>query len=145
MMKSINEFRGNYRWLSNFWPAQVELDGVIYPSVEHAYQAAKSLDENGEREPFQWGTAGEAKRRGRRLKIRPGWDDMKMNVMGMLLRQKFKPGSELAAKLIATGEANIEEGNTWGDKFWGVCDGEGENNLGKLLMLVRRDLIQGAA
>ena len=139
-MNDITEFQGNYRWLSNFWPAQVELDGVLYPSVEHAYQAAKSLDANGEREPFQWGTAGEAKRLGRKLKIREDWEGVKVSVMAALIRQKFAPGTNLAASLLATGDVQIIEGNTWGDKFWGVCRGEGENMLGKLIMEQRAAL-----
>jgi len=136
-MKPITEFSGAYRWLSNFWPAQVDLDGVIYPSVEHAYQAAKSLDENDEREPFQYGTAGEAKRRGRKLKVRADWEKVKVPVMRILIAKKFAPDTTLATKLVATGDVDIIEGNTWGDTFWGVCRGEGENNLGKLIMAQR--------
>jgi predicted NAD-dependent protein-ADP-ribosyltransferase YbiA (DUF1768 family) len=128
----ITAFQGEHRWLSNFWPAQVELDKVIYPSVEHAYQAAKSIDDKGQREPFQWGTAGDAKRRGRKLKVRRGWDGMKVQIMQDLIRQKFAPGTALAVYIV--------EGNTWGDTFWGVCRGVGENHLGRLLMEQRDEL-----
>jgi predicted NAD-dependent protein-ADP-ribosyltransferase YbiA (DUF1768 family) len=72
--------------------------------------------------------------------VRPDWDDTKINTMLTLLRQKFALGSELAKKLLDTGNRDLVEGNTWGDTFWGVCKGQGENMLGKLLMQVRAEL-----
>lgn len=142
----IEFFSGEYRWLSNFYPATVELDGRKYPSVEHAYQAAKTLDFNARiifEEPTM--SPGMAKRLGRNFNLRPGWDQMKVSVMLALLKQKFAPGTPLAAKLLATGEAELIEGNTWGDRFWGVCQGTGRNTLGALLMGVRKSLEQSHA
>lgn len=137
-MKDILEFQGENRWLSNFWPVFVELDGVTFPSIENAYQAAKTFPEN--REDFVWCTAGQSKRLGRKVPMRPEWDEIKIKVMSDLIKQKFKIGSPLAKKLIATGSVNIVEGNTWGDCFWGVCNGKGNNHLGKLLMEQRNFL-----
>lgn len=137
-MQAITSFQGQHRWLSNFWPAFVTLDGVRYPSVENAYQAAKTAPEN--RSLFVNATPGGAKRLGRRCPVRPDWDDRKLAVMEDLIRQKFRPGYRLAALLLQTKDAHIEEGNTWGDQFWGVCEGVGTNNLGLILMRVRHDL-----
>ena len=66
----INEFQGINRFLSNFWPAEVILDGVRYPSVEYAYQASKTLDKNERKEIRTSRTSGEAKRLGRKITIR---------------------------------------------------------------------------
>jgi hypothetical protein len=57
--------------------------------------------------------------------------------MGLLLMQKFTRHPQLARELVGTGDAELVEGNTWGDEFWGVCNGRGSNQLGRLLMEVR--------
>ncbi len=137
-MKSIEKFSGEYRWLSNFWPAEVMLDGVKYPTVEHAYQAAKTTDEQIRAEIQVLPTPGRAKRA--RVELRPDWEEIKVMVMSRLLVQKFSPGSDLGKQLVATGYVKIIEGNKWKDTFWGVCDGIGKNHLGRLLMAIRREL-----
>lgn len=114
----IPEFQGEYRWLSNFWPARVTLDGCVYPSVENAYQAAKAVTAV-ERAPFGQCTAAQAKRLGRTISIRSDWDASRVAVMRDLLEQKFAPDTGLAEQLMATGDGNIVEGNHWGDTFWG--------------------------
>lgn len=136
---SILEFQGEYRWLSNFWPVMVSLDGVDYPSVEHAYQAAKT--HLSLRDPFRHCSAGQAKRLGRTVKMRADWEQVKVSTMRSLIKQKFAPGTELGEKLKATGDMQIVEGNHWGDVFWGVCKGRGQNQLGQLLMGIRADLL----
>lgn len=138
----INAFQDEHRWLSNFWPAKVVLDGVTYPSVEHAYQAAKTHP--SERAPFQRCTAAQAKKLGREIPVRSGWSDEKVAIMRALIEQKFAPGSELARKLVATGDCQLVEGNSWGDTFWGVCRGTGQNLLGEILMDRRTALTQPA-
>lgn len=138
-MNSITEFSGENRWLSNFWPANVVLDGVVYPSVEHAYVAAKTTDKSIRRDVLACKTSGEAKRLGRKIKLRPDWDDVRLPIMRDLIQQKFQH-PELAARLVATGDTQIIEGNTWGDTFWGVCNGVGMNNLGLIIMAIRRKL-----
>jgi len=128
--------------LSNFEPVQVELDGVIYPTVEHAYQAAKTFNSEERDFVLSQGTPGRAKRASRKITISPDWDSRKLGVMEDLLFQKFLFHEELGQKLLETGNIKLEEGNTWGDTFWGVdySTGVGQNNLGKLLMKVRSEL-----
>ena len=141
-MSDINEFSGNYRFLSNFHPAAVSFDDQIYPSVEHAYQAAKTLDPE-EREIIRNSTTpGMAKKLGKHVKLRSGWisEEVRERVMAELVWKKFSTHPDLAQKLLDTGDANLIEGNTWGDTYWGVCRGVGENMLGEILMQVRQHL-----
>lgn len=137
----IDKFTGEYRFLSNFWPSPIYFEGEVYVSVEHAYQAAKTLDPV-EREIIQGLIKpGSAKRAGRKSTIRPDWEEIKIDIMRGLLMTKFSwPGEQ--ALLIKTGNAELIEGNWWGDRFWGVCEGVGENHLGKLLMEVREVCFQ---
>ena len=136
----IKEFKGKYRWLSNFAPCKVQLDGIEYPSTENAYQAAKTINMK-ERTKFETITAGQAKRAGKRITTREDWDEVKLRVMEDLNRQKYSKGL-YKAKLLATGEVKIQEGNYWGDRFWGVCNGAGLNHLGKIIMKIRTELNQ---
>lgn len=137
---NIESFTGDHRFLSNFWPVVVKLDGGEYRSVEHAYQAAKTLDLKNRRKIRNLPTAAGAKQLGKKIKIRPYWDIIKVDVMLGLLRQKFAKGSPLADKLLATDQSHLEEENYWGDTYWGVCKGVGKNKLGRLLMFVRDEL-----
>jgi len=142
----INKFDGEYRWLSNFWPAEVLLDGVGYGSVEHAYQAAKSLDPiyRAKLQALPADAAKMAKRIGHSAKLRPDWDTVRFVVMQNLLEQKFARGTELAVKLADTGDNELIEGNWWHDVVWGKCTctrkghvNEGDNRLGLMLMDIR--------
>ena len=136
----IDRFDGAFRFLSNFWPSWVYLDGEPYPTVEHAFQAAKTLDLDERHHVRLAPTPGKAKGFGRRLVLRPDWEEVKVQVMLDLLRQKFAQPS-LAERLLATGELDIVEGNTWGDTFWGVDTRKGgDNNLGRLLVQIRNEL-----
>ena len=139
-LEAIESFQGPYRWLSNFVPAKVVLDGVTYPSVENAYQAAKTKDLL-RRKIFETCTSSEAKKAGRLLEIRSNWADIKLAVMADLIGQKFAFGTVFASQLLATGDKNIVEGNTWGDTYWGVCNGKGQNHLGQLIMAQRLKLL----
>lgn len=137
-MTDITEFQGEFRWLSNFAPAPVLMYGVEYPSVEHAYQAAKCAVA-ADRKMFLNITAGQAKRLGREVRVRPDWDEFKVEAMTMLVRRKFEI-PEYRARLLGTGDVLIAEGNQWGDTFWGVCNGRGDNVLGKILMVIREEI-----
>jgi ribA/ribD-fused uncharacterized protein len=137
----IGEFQGRYRFLSNFYPAEVELDNIIYPTVEHAYQAAKTLSQISRAQIRLAGTPGQAKRMGRVVKLRPNWEGIKLAIMDRLVCQKFSK-EPLRSMLIATGDARLIEGNRWGDTFWGVCRGIGQNNLGLIIMNIREGLIR---
>ena len=137
---TIKAFQGRFRWLSNFVRCPVLLYGVAYPSVENAYQAAKATDAF-QRTPFVNLTAGQAKKAGRKLVLRGDWEAVKLEVMESLIRQKYSQ-EPFKTWLRDTGTSNLEEGNTWGDTFWGVCNGEGENHLGRLIMKIRAELFE---
>lgn len=138
----ITEFKNEYRFLSNFFPCRIDWEGIAYLSVEHAYQASKTLDCKERLNVANLSTPGKAKRVGQKLEIRPDWEEVKIPVMESLVRQKFTRHSMLKHLLLATGNQKIQEGNTWNDTFWGVSlsTGEGRNELGKILMRVRREL-----
>ncbi len=136
----IASFHGEYRFLSNFWPSTIVYDGAVCASVEHAYQAAKCVDP-AEKEMIRLAsTPGRAKRLSRRVVLRTDWESVKVGVMRECVRLKFRTHADLAALLLATGDAFLMEGNGWGDRFWGVCGGEGANWLGRILMEVRAEL-----
>jgi len=137
---AIDSFQGDYRFLSNFWPAEVIFDGIAYPTAEHAYQSAKTLDRAQRQRIAALPTPADAKREGRALKQRDDWETVKFDVMERVVREKFTRHPELRDKLLATDNAELIEGNTWGDRVWGVYQGEGENRLGKILMKVRDEL-----
>ena len=139
MSEVIDQFRGEFHWLSNFFLCQVEFEGMNFSNVEAAFQAAKCLDMK-ERERFFGLSGGQAKRLGRRVELRSDWEEVKIEIMRQVLKSKFTQNSELREKLIATGDTELIEGNNWNDTFWGVCRGKGRNHLGKLLMEVRAEL-----
>ena len=136
---TISSFTGKYRFLSNFYWSTVYFGGIDYPTVEHAYQACKTNDDKLRMMIRNASTPGAAKGMGKRVKIRDGWDDIRVRVMKSLLDQKFR-NPDLRARLADTGRAELIEGNRYGDIFWGVCSGVGENMLGQLLMQVRREI-----
>jgi ribA/ribD-fused uncharacterized protein len=138
----IKSFGGPYRFLSNFWPSPVVFEGHSYRTVEHAYQAAKTLDEDIRERIRRAPSPAEARRLGKAIHIRDGWDGMRIDVMRGLLQQKFGT-NPLREMLKRTGKQRLVEGNWWGDRFWGVCNNAGENNLGKLLMEIRDGIVHG--
>jgi len=139
-IEPIDRFAGPYAFLWNFHPSAVELGDRDYPTVEHAFQAAKTDDPRIRAEIGAADTPGQAKRLGRKLALRPGWDDQRDGVMRRLVQQKFIRHHDLGAALAGTDPRPLIEGNSWGDRYWGVCDGEGENRLGQILMEVRAQL-----
>lgn len=136
-MEKIRGFFGSYRFLSNFWPSSVKYDFVEYPTVEHAYQAAKFLDLEARRLVRESDTPGQAKRLGSKFELRSDWEEYKIQVMFNLLMQKFTLHPELREQLLATKGYYLEETNTWNDTYWGVCNGKGGNVLGRMLMRIR--------
>jgi ribA/ribD-fused uncharacterized protein len=133
---TIKKFEGDYRWLSNFWPCDV----FGWPTVEHAYQASKTLDLGERQLIMQCQTPGQAKRLGGKVRLRDDWKNVKFQVMYGLIDMKFDPivNPVLHTLLIDTGDAKIEEGNDWGDTIWGICNGIGNNHLGKIIMQIRQ-------
>jgi ribA/ribD-fused uncharacterized protein len=142
----IDRFTDDYFFLSNFYaPAPVVFDGVEYPTTEHAYQAAKTLDLDERRRICDAETPGKAKKmgqapeRGGVVILREDWDRVKDGVMLEICRQKFQDPI-LKQRLLETGDVMLIEGNHWGDTYWGVCKGVGQNKLGKTLMQIRDEL-----
>ena len=137
------QFKGALRFLSNFYPSPIRVPWGRYPTVEHAYQAAKTCIP-GEREVIiACATPGQAKRAGRKLKLREDWERVKLEFMRDALRAKFW-NTELGDMLMCTREPLIEH-NRWHDNYWGSClcqkcGDHGKNHLGKLLMDVREEL-----
>ncbi len=144
--EKIFYFMGEHRFLSNFYLVWVWFDGKLYPSLEHAFQAAKTLDEVRREKIRLMKKAGEAKAEGLLIRkdgtLREGWDaGLQLETMELLLKQKFSDEHpELRDLLLGTGEALLVEGNTWEDTFFGVYNGVGENHLGKLLMKRRNEI-----
>lgn len=145
----INVFDGDYAWLSNFAYSPFECDGWWYPTVEHYFQAAKTLDIQEYKSIVAAATPGQAKRLGRRITLRPDWEKVKDQIMLDAVRLKFTQNDDLRAALLATGDEYLEEGNWWGDRYWGVyyanenADGIGQNKLGQILMQVREEMRNG--
>lgn len=137
----IDSFRGEYRFLSNFYESPLTLpDGRIADTLEHGFQAYKAVyDEDYER-ILNAPSPGEAKRLGRQVRLRLDWESAKIPLMRRLLAWKFDEGALLARRLLDTENALLVEDNTWGDTFWGVYDGVGHNWLGHLLMARRAEL-----
>lgn len=143
---TISRFSGKHAFLSNFYLCEVTYDGGDYPSVEHAYQAAKAIDPQERLEIARCSTPARAKRLGQRVKMYNEWDQMKLDVMLVLLSRKFV--RERALWLVGTHPEELIEGNNGHDNFWGTCVCEqcgnrGYNHLGKLLMVVRDQLMKG--
>ncbi len=143
----IKGFFGEYRFLSNMQRCEVFFDGERYVSDENAYQAAKYPKDK--RDYFKTCTPGESKtyaiENQESAEPKETWDTKKVEVMKSLLEQKFDKNinADLHSQLLKTGSKYLEETNYWNDSFWGVFKeksedmGEGENNLGKLLMEIR--------
>lgn len=132
----VTEFRNYFGFLSNMFPTPITLGGVTYTCSEAAFQAAKLQDKN-KRHIFAGLTGKEAKALGRRITLRPDWETIKIDVMRWVVKEKFEQNPKLKLRLFRLIDNDLIEGNTWGDTFWGVCNGKGENWLGKILMEYR--------
>ena len=140
----IGTFDKEYTWLSNFSYSPIEEDGWQYPTVEHYFQAKKTLDKEEYAKIVEADTPGRAKRLGQKVNLRSDWEEIKTDIMRDGLRLKFQDPA-LRAKLLATGDEELIEGNTWHDRTWGrcvcaKCGGQGQNLLGQLLMKLREEI-----
>lgn len=144
----IERFTGIWRFLSNFFDSELVWEGERYRTAEHAFNAGKTLNPDLRRLIAAAKSPGEAKARGRRLTLRPGWDEtVRYQVMEQVLYAKFAFIPERAERLLSTGNRVLIEGNDWHDTHWGVCScanhGYGDNHLGRLLMELRQKLRGG--
>lgn len=140
----ILEFKGDDRYLSNFFIASFVWNGTLWAHSEAAYQAAKAITRE-DYESFISMKPGDAKRHGALITMRSDWEEVKYDIMRDIVYEKFNQNPELKAKLLATGHAHLEEGNNHRDQIWGVCppgSGQGRNYLGKILMSVRDELAE---
>lgn len=140
---SVRGFFFEYRWLSNFHPCEVFFEGLMYPSSENAYQAAKFPKEF--RDPFTGYTPEKSKKEGRKLNLshsmEMSWECSKVSVMERIILDKFTRNQDLGRLLNDTGHRYLEETNWWGDRFWGADEaGQGSNHLGCILMSTRKQL-----
>lgn len=127
-------------FLSNFHPATVAFDGVLYPTVEHAYQASKTLDAKIRELIKKSNSPAEAKKLGRAVSLRQDWVDVRVNIMKGLIQEKFQ-NPFLQHLLLLTGNKELIHENRWNDKFWGVTNGVGENWLGRIIEEVRKEIV----
>ena len=151
----ISSFTGRYSFLSNFHECRIEFEGIAYPTVENAFQAAKIYipadweltNEIRVNKGFTRVKPGEAKRIGRTVELRPDWEVIKEDIMHRLLVNKFDENDELRHLLISTYPAILIEGNRWHDNYWGRCycqrcnSRSSLNRLGELLMEIRGSII----
>lgn len=135
--RKITKFYGNYDFLSNFYDTEVRVDNIIYNNAESAYQAQKCMDR---RMDFIGLSGAQAKKLGRIVPLDGGFESNKLYLMEVIVRCKFNQNPYLAERLKDTGSAELIEGNYWKDTYWGICNGVGQNNLGKILMKVRDEL-----
>lgn len=141
-MNKILGFKDKYRFLSNFYFSSVEFDNVVYPTLEHAYQASKTKSSKWRRRILNLDGPGKAKKfvRNESFPFDKDFPENKLKIMEMLVREKFNSSNNLKELLLETGDCYIEETNEHKDDFWGVYKGKGENHLGKIIMKIRDEL-----
>jgi ribA/ribD-fused uncharacterized protein len=150
----IDSFSGDNRFLSNFWYSPVPDGEIVWTTVEHGYQFYKLINAETtlhlvpymtvptfkrDDVPFLKATPSEVKAWGQTIILRPDWERVKIPIMARLTKIKYQ-NPEMRELLLATGDAELIEGNTWNDTFWGVCNGKGHNHLGKILMAERHEI-----
>lgn len=145
-MEKIDSFSDKYAFMSNFSYSPMEFEGINIPTAEHAFQMMKASTDDMRQFVAMAPTASQAKSRGRGVKIRGDWEQIKFDVMYRIQLAKYRQNPHLRTALLATGDAELEEGNWWHDNMWGNCkcerchDIEGHNMLGNILMKVRKEL-----
>lgn len=139
----ITSFKDEYFFLSNFSESPINIQGIVFPTVEHYFQAMKATCYEDFLKVANTATPSEAKKLGRKIDKREDWDDIKDQIMEYAVFKKFE-NDPLRSKLLATGDVELIEGNWWGDEYWGVSSktNQGLNKLGKILMKVRSYLRQ---
>lgn len=135
----ITSFSGDYRFLSNFYWEPMTINGIVFNTNEHFFQARKMINDQDFETVRLARMPALAKRLARSLPKREDWDEVKEHIMLIGLREKFSH-AYMRMRLLETGDQHLVEGNTWNDTYWGICNGKGQNRLGELLMRVRKDL-----
>lgn len=140
--KKIAAFFGEYDFLSNFFTREFVYRGQKFQTSEHAYQAEKAKYEDDYERIRTAYSPGAAKKIGQTIALRDDWELVKVDVMRNVVKEKFTQHPDLIARLLATEDAILEEGNYWNDTFWGVCKGKGLNVLGNILMILRKEFAE---
>lgn len=141
----IKKFKKDYEFLSNFYKEEITVDGITYPTVEHAFQAQKFSTQAEKEKIAKYKKPSTAKKKGREPTLPKDWDKASLKHMNDILRIKFT-NPKLKEMLISTGNEELIEGNDWHDNKWGNCtcgkcrNIEGKNLLGKFLMQIRDEL-----
>lgn len=144
-MKTIDNFYGDNRFLSNFFDCNFIYNGLKYTNSEAAFQAQKTFDNNARLRVSRMNPKDAKRACGRygTIKLRPDWESVKYQEMFNVLYAKFSQNPQLKDKLLKTGDAMLIEGNTWHDNIWGACQcdrcraGKQRNCLGRELMILR--------
>ena len=139
--------RWRRNWFSNFLPFDKPFVylGISYPTVEHYYQAMKTLDKKDRKRISLCSTPGQAKKLGNQVHLRKFWDSHKLAYMETALKYKFNEGTTWHKKLIES-SGDLIEWNCWHDNYWGNCycpkciSIRGQNYLGIILMKLRSQL-----
>ena len=129
---------GLHGFMSNFYPSPFVAEGLTWPTVEHYFQAMKTTNKNEWPAFAALTVPGKAKYRGRMIKLRPDWEEVKVGVMFTALDLKFRSNPKLLKKLLATGNEVLHENSPY-DFVWGYRN-NGKDLLGKCLMQLRSEL-----
>lgn len=126
--------------LSNFFYAPFELEGRVWPTVEHYYVAMKNSDPEWQERVRKTESPGRVKRMGRQVQLRDNWDTIKIIFMEKAVRAKFSQNHALRHLLIDTGNRPLHENCE--DPWWGGGPNfpKGRDLLGKILGRVRIEL-----
>lgn len=143
--KAIDQFKGEYEFLSNSYPSKINYEGITYLNAEAAFQAQKCRDPKSKLK-FARLSASKARAKANQLDIVDNWEEIQEEIMAKVLKAKFnannEDGMELVEKLIATDGLLLINNNTYMDEYWGIYNGNGKNMLGVLLMELREELIE---
>lgn len=142
-MDKIRQFRGEYAFMSNFYPSPIEFQDLTFKTVEHMFQWNKTMDDDYREAILNAKSPMEARKLGREAPLRRYYEGSKIAYMYDITEMKYKQNPRLAELLADTGSAKLYEGNKWGDTFWGVdlATGEGKNYLGLILMDIRSRIL----
>lgn len=143
----IEDFTGEYAFLSNFADIPAAFAGTVYPTGEHAFQAAKSVHPQYREKVLRAPTPSKAKLAGRSVQLRDNWDEIRFSVMAQVVADKFTRDATVGELLLGTGHQVLMESTTWHDNVWGTCvcgrpacRKPGLNYLGVILMSVRESI-----
>lgn len=141
-MIKIPYYETSFFVFSNFSSHAVVYKNILYPTAEHAYHASKFDDEKIKNEILNAKSPLEAYKIGKLNKSKriSNWDEIKINVLYEIIKEKVNQHIEVKEALLSTGNNEIVEVNP-NDSFWGNGkDGKGENQMGKILMRIRSEL-----